>query len=100
MDSYLEDAHISRHVKHETSPPLEVIRAKAQRMPRQNGETYVQQLQLAEQNDPEIIFVSGWNDWQYGCQIEPALEYRFFYLDLTSKVLGRWTETGSFRDEV
>ena len=99
MDSYLEDAHISRHVNHQTSPPLGEIRARAQRMPRQNGTTFVRQLQLAKQNNPEIIFVSGWNDWQYGCQIEPAVEYRFFYLDLTSKVLGRWAETAAFRDE-
>ena len=32
-------------------------------------------------------------------QIEPAVEYQFFYLDLTSKVLGRWAETAPYRDD-
>jgi hypothetical protein len=51
------------------------------------------------ENDPAIIFISGWNDWQYGCQIEPAVEYRFLYLDIAAKTLGRWAEMKRFRDE-
>jgi hypothetical protein len=99
MDAYLENAHVSRHMKCETSPSLETIRAKAERIPRLNGATFIQQLQRAKQNNPAIIFISGWNDWQYGCQIEPAVEYRFLYLDIAAKTLGRWSETKSFRDE-
>jgi hypothetical protein len=74
MDSYLEDAYILRHIKHDALRPLKEILARAQRMPRQSGATFVQQLQWVREKDPEIIFVSGWNDWQYGCQIEPAVE--------------------------
>jgi hypothetical protein len=99
MDAYLENAHVSRHMKKETSPTLETIRANAERIPRLNGATFVQQLQRAKQNNPTIIFISGWNDWQYGCQIEPAVEYGCLYLDIAAKTLGRWTETKTFRDE-
>ena len=49
------------------------------------------------QGDPEIIFISGWNDWQYGCQIEPAVEYGFKYVDLAAQVLGREAETAPYR---
>jgi hypothetical protein len=99
FDAYLENAHISRHVNHQTEPSLDKIRADAPREARAGGAAYIKQLTWAKQCNPDIIFVSGWNDWQYGCQIEPSEEYRFFYLDLTSKVLGRWAETAPYRDE-
>jgi len=49
------------------------------------------------QANPEIIFISSWNDWQYGNQIEPAVEYGCKYLDLTAEILGRWRETRPYR---
>jgi hypothetical protein len=98
-DAFLENAHVSRHIHHETQPSLDQIRADAPRAARADGAYYVQQLTWAKQCNPDIIFISGWNDWQYGNQIEPAVEYQFFYLDLTSKVLGRWAETAPYRDD-
>ena len=98
-DAYLENAHVNRHVHHQTQPSLDQIRAAAPRAVRADGAYYVQQITWAKQCNPDIIFVSGWNDWQYGNQIEPAVEYRFFYLDLTSKVLGRWAETAPYRND-
>jgi hypothetical protein len=98
MNAFLEDAHVSRHMRHETSPSLEEIRARAAFMPRRNGATFVQQLTYAKSCDPEIIFLSGWNDWQYGCQIEPAVEYEYLYLDIAAKALGRWDETRPYRE--
>jgi hypothetical protein len=99
VNSFLEDAHVSRHMRHQTTPSLAEIRAKAAYLPRENGATFVRQLSDAKAYNPEIIFVSGWNDWQYGCQIEPAVEYKYLYLDLAAKALGRWEETKSYRDE-
>ena len=53
---------------------------------------------MARQVNPEIIILSGWNDWQYANQIEPAVEYRFQYVDLAARLLGRAAETQSYRD--
>lgn len=41
--------------------------------------------------------MSGWNDWQYACQIEPAVEYQFEYVDLAARLLGREEETRFYR---
>jgi hypothetical protein len=97
-DAYLENAYVNRHMRHQTEPSLEKIRADAPRAAREDGLYYIKQLTWAKQCDPDIIFVSGWNDWQYGCQIEPAKEYEFFYVDLTARVLGRWAQTAPYRD--
>ena len=47
--------------------------------------------------NPDVLFVSGWNDWAYCLQIEPAVEYGFQYVDLLARLLGRETETLSYR---
>jgi hypothetical protein len=54
---------------------------------RQNGLYYRKQLSRAVENNPEHIFISGWNDWQYQNQIEPAEEYGFQYIEITSEIL-------------
>ena len=41
---------------------------------------------------------SGWNDWQYANQIEPAVEYGCQYVDLAASLLGRAAETAPYRD--
>ncbi len=58
-------------------------------MERESGEAYRKQLERAVQHNPEIIYISGWNDWQFGNQIEPAKEYGTKYIDLTAEILGR-----------
>ncbi len=63
------------------------------------GETFKKQLTRAYKHQPEIIFISGWNDWQFGNQIEPAVEYGFKYVDMTAEILERVEETESYRDE-
>jgi hypothetical protein len=85
--------------KGEASADLEAIRQDSQRQDRENGVYYQKQLRWAKKHDPDIIFVSAWNDWQYGNHIEPAVEYQFQYLDLTAKVLGRWKETEAYRKD-
>ena len=73
--------------------------SKWKKFDRQDGEFFRQQFRVARQVNPEIVFLSGWNDWQYGCQIEPAKEYRFKYVDLAARFLGREEETRPYRDE-
>ena len=51
----------------------------------------------ARYGDPDIIFISGWNDWQYANQIEPAVEYGYRYVDLAASLLGRSAETAPYR---
>ena len=58
-------------------------------MKRESGEAYRKQLERAVKHNPEIIYISGWNDWQFGNHIEPAEEYGFKYIDLTAEILGR-----------
>ena len=54
--------------------------------------------ETARQGDPQIIFISGWNDWQYANQIEPAVEYQFKYVDMTARLLGRQAETQIYKE--
>jgi hypothetical protein len=97
IDSYLELAYIAKYVTKDPSPNYEEIRRTASRADREDGAFYRRQLAWAKQANPDIIFVSGWNDWQYGTQIEPAMEYEFLYVDLTAEVLGRRQETEPYR---
>jgi hypothetical protein len=64
---------------------------------RDDGAYFHKQFARAREINPEIIFISGWNDWQFGSQIEPAEEYKFKYVDLAAKLLGRQEETASYR---
>jgi hypothetical protein len=78
-------------------PDLAKVREKAARADREDGAFFKKQLLWAKQADPEIIFISGWNDWQYGNHIEPAVEYGYQYVDLAAQVLGRAQETAVYR---
>jgi hypothetical protein len=58
---------------------------------------FEKQLLRVRAANPEIMFISGWNDWQYGCQIEPAKEYGFKCVDTAARLLGREAETAPYR---
>ena len=94
-DSFLEQAYLG---KREGNTDLEAIRAAASTADREDGAFFERQLLRARAGDPEIIFISGWNDWQYGNQIEPAEEYGYQYVDLAARLLGRERETAAYRD--
>jgi hypothetical protein len=64
---------------------------------RLDGSTYRQQLLRAVEKNPEIIYISGWNDWQFGNQIEPGVEYGFQYVDTTADLLGRAGDVKEYR---
>jgi len=91
IDPALENAYIAKYVSHQTPAPL--------RFAPRDEKFFQTQLLRARQEGPEIIFVSGWNDWQYGCQIEPAKEYGFRYVDMAARFLGREAETAPYRQE-
>ncbi len=99
MNAFLEDAYLAKHVRKDPGFDLEEIRRKAHHDDREDGLYFRRQLQWARDADPEILFISGWNDWQYGNHIEPAVEYRFQYVDLAAECLGRWDETAPYREE-
>ncbi len=54
---------------------------------RQDGLYFRRQLTRAVEANPRYIFISGWNDWQYQNQIEPAVEYGYLYVDIAAEVL-------------
>ena len=62
-----------------------------------DGRYFEDQLLKASQVDPKLMFISGWNDWAWCLQIEPAKEYDFKYLDIAARFLGRETETSPYR---
>ncbi len=93
IDPFLENAYLAR----KKGKPLDVSEWK--RFDRQNGGYFRKQLLRARDVNPEFIFISGWNDWQYGLEIEPAVEYRFKYVDMAARMLGREEETKPYRDE-
>ncbi len=96
IDPYMENAYLAN--KRETNPDLAQIRKDSIAIERKDGEYFKKQLLRARQGNPRILFISGWNDWQYGCQIEPAVEYGFKYVDLAALVLGREEETRPYRE--
>ena len=64
---------------------------------REGGEYFKRQLLRARYGNPDIIFISGWNDWQYANHIEPAVGYGYQYVDLAASLLGRSAETAPYR---
>lgn len=96
-DGYMEHAFIDRlrgkpvNVEEIRKHSPQVVAA------RENGKSFERQLLQARAVNPEILFVSGWNDWCYCLQIEPAVEYGFLYVDLLAKMLSREAETRPYR---
>ena len=97
FDDYLENAYIARHVRKDERADLDEIRRKRLFADREDGAFFERQMLRARQTEPAIIFISGWNDWQYGNQIEPSVEYEYTYVDLAAKLLGRSKETEPYR---
>ena len=98
-DPYLEVAYLAKYVDQETDPDFAKIRAdsRASADDREDGEYFKRQLLRARYGNPDIIFISGWNDWQYANHIEPAVEYGYQYVDMAASLLGRSAETAPYR---
>ena len=97
-DGYLEGAFIKEHVE---GKPVDTAALRKHGETagdnRADGKTFENQLLKARQVDPKLIFISGWNDWAWCLQIEPAKEYQFKYLDISARLLGRESETAPYR---
>jgi hypothetical protein len=93
-DSYLEEVFLARKAGR---CDLAALREKATAADREDGAFFERQILRARAADPEILFISGWNDWQYANQIEPAVEYGYKYVDLAARLLGRSEETSVYR---
>ena len=98
-DPYLELAYLAKYVDKKTDPDFAKIRAdsRASADDREDGEYFKRQLLRARHGNPNIIFISGWNDWQYANHIEPAVEYGYQYVDMAASLLGRSAETAPYR---
>jgi hypothetical protein len=97
-DGFMEEAFINGVINHQ---PIDVKalrqRGKAAIAQRADGKYFESQLLKARQVGPKVIFISGWNDWAWCLQIEPAKEYGFKYVDMAARLLGREAETQPYR---
>jgi hypothetical protein len=95
FDGYMETAFIAKYVN-KAKIDLDAIRKHGVQQ-REDGRFFERQLLRAREANPEIIFLCGWNDWEYSAPIEPAVEYGFKYVDMAARLLGRETETLPYR---
>jgi len=100
FDGYLECAYREKYLEHKHLE-IEAIHQHGNIAVerREDGRFFERQILRARDVDPEIIFISGWNDWQCCLQIEPAVEYGFQYIDMAARLLGREHETRPYRDD-
>jgi len=59
------------------------IRIPGFKVERGNGLTYNVTWRLALKYDSRWILICSWNEWHEGSEIEPSLEYGYYYLELT-----------------
>jgi hypothetical protein len=97
-DGFLEEAFITKYI-HKKAVDSQALRGRGKAVieQRADGKYFENQLLQARQINPRLIFISGWNDWAWCLQIEPAKEYGFQYVDLAARLLGRAAETLPYR---
>jgi hypothetical protein len=97
-DGFMEHAFIKKYINKKAVDVLKLREhGKVVIENRADGKNFENQLLKAREVDPKLIFISGWNDWAYCLQIEPAKEYGFLYVDLAARLLGREAETAPYR---
>ena len=97
-DGFMEVAFITKSINKQ-AVDTKALRehGKAVIEKRADGRVFEEQLLKARRVNPGLIFISGWNDWAYCLQIEPAKEYGFKYVDAAARLLGRQAETLPYR---
>lgn len=55
---------------------------------RRDGDLYREQWKSLLGLDPDIVFITSWNEWHEGTSIEPAKEWRALYLEITARYVG------------
>jgi hypothetical protein len=100
FDPYVEHAYMAKYYRPVPNPDYDQIRQDCRKWAadREGGEFFKKQLLRVRYGNPAIAFISGWNDWMYACQIEPAVEYGFQYVDMAARLLGRQAETAPCRE--
>jgi hypothetical protein len=97
-NGFMEEGFITKYVnKQPVNDQALRQRGKAAIEQRADGKYFENQLLQARQVNPKVIFISGWNDWAWCLQIEPAKEYGFKYVDMAARLLGREAETLPYR---
>ena len=98
-NGFMEEAFIAKYVNHQSVDDNALRqRGNAVVQQRADGQNFENQLLKAREVDPKVIFISGWNDWAWCLQIEPAKEYGFRYVDMAARLLGRASESRTYRD--
>jgi hypothetical protein len=97
-NGFMEEAFITKYVNKQPIDDQALRRrGKAVVAQRAGGKYFESQLLQARRVNPQVIFISGWNDWAWCLQIEPAKEYGFQYVDMAALLLGREAETQPYR---
>ena len=66
------------------------IRTPGLAVERFDGDSYRIQWEAAIAADPHWVLITSFNEWHEGSEIEPSLEYRRRYIDLTAEYAGRF----------
>ena len=57
---------------------------------REGGELYGRLWRTAMDLDAESVIITSWNEWHEGTELEPSMEYGFYYLNLTRSYIERY----------
>ncbi|MEM2939460.1 MAG: hypothetical protein QXU95_04210 [Candidatus Bathyarchaeia archaeon] len=52
--------------------------------PRRNGSTYKETWEAVYESNADWVLICSWNEWHEGSEIEPSLEHRDLYLNITA----------------
>ena len=66
------------------------IRKPGLAVERYDGQLYRVQWDQAIKADPHWILITSFNEWHEGSEIEPSLEYKAKYIDITAEYAGRF----------
>jgi hypothetical protein len=98
-NGFMKDAFIAKYVNNKAVDDIALRQCgKAVLQQRADGQYFENQLLKAREADPKVILISGWNDWAWCLQIEPAKEYGFKCVDMAARLLGRASETRPYRE--
>ena len=70
------------------------VRAEGRVMTRNGTETYQNYWDIINGVDVDWVFITSWNEWHEGTEIEPSVEYGYDALDETRIQVEKWMEKG------
>ena len=57
---------------------------------RNNGSLYKEVFNSALKSEPDLVFITSWNEWWENTQIEPGVGYGNTYLEITREKVKQW----------